>query len=168
MLERKQIGVIGVDSGQLMICDPCYVDCEWQEEEYDIKREYRIKKTGKIIDMAEHLDHGRTYESPLDELNGLTMNEAVKQEHVEEIPTKQTGHFSYDGICRVTGTEDGGGQLNYKKGHPGVAVACSTGYGDGCYPVYAEYNEEGRIAKIIIETITKVSKEEAESLGLTE
>ncbi|MDD4872904.1 MAG: hypothetical protein PHR77_20310 [Kiritimatiellae bacterium] len=27
---RIQVGVVGVDSGQLIICDPCYIDSEWQ------------------------------------------------------------------------------------------------------------------------------------------
>ena len=33
--EWKKIGVVGVDSGQLMICDPCYIDSEWKKEEFD-------------------------------------------------------------------------------------------------------------------------------------
>jgi len=27
----KQIGVVGVDSGQLLVCDPCYIGGEWKE-----------------------------------------------------------------------------------------------------------------------------------------
>jgi hypothetical protein len=34
-MERKQIGVVGVDSAQLVICDPLYIDTEWENEEYD-------------------------------------------------------------------------------------------------------------------------------------
>jgi len=26
----KQIGIVGVDSGQILICDPCYIDSEWE------------------------------------------------------------------------------------------------------------------------------------------
>jgi len=29
----KKIGVVGVDSGQLLISDPCYIDSEWEKEE---------------------------------------------------------------------------------------------------------------------------------------
>ena len=29
----KKIGVVGVDSGQLMVCDPCYIDSEWEKED---------------------------------------------------------------------------------------------------------------------------------------
>src|SRR5437870_1373054 len=38
-------------------------------------------------------------------------------------------------------------QFDYDLGHPGLGVVVSTGYGDGTYPVYAEFNEDGRITK---------------------
>lgn len=28
------IGHVGVDSGQLMLCDPCYINSEWRKNEY--------------------------------------------------------------------------------------------------------------------------------------
>ena len=45
-------------------------------------------------------------------------------------------------------------QLNYDLGHAGLGVVTTAGYGDGEYPVYATFNEEGRVAKIEIEFIT--------------
>jgi hypothetical protein len=44
-------------------------------------------------------------------------------------------------------------QFHYDLGHPGLGVVVSTGYGDGAYPVYAHFNEEGRIAKVWVEFI---------------
>lgn len=44
-------------------------------------------------------------------------------------------------------------QFNYDLGHPGLGVLVSSGYGDGVYPVYAEFNDEGRIAKVWVEFI---------------
>ena len=44
-------------------------------------------------------------------------------------------------------------QYDYDLGHPGLGVVVSTGYGDGTYPVYAEFNEDGRIAKVWVEFI---------------
>jgi hypothetical protein len=46
-------------------------------------------------------------------------------------------------------------QFNYDLGHAGLGVATSTGYGDGCYPVYATFNDEGRVAKIEVEFINE-------------
>lgn len=31
-LTKRKLGVVGVDSGQLMICDPCYLESEWKNE----------------------------------------------------------------------------------------------------------------------------------------
>ena len=64
--------------------------------------------------------------------------------------------FSYDGCCSVTDysrNSCGGGQLNFERKFNETysgpcAVAFSTGYSDGAYPVYATYNEDGRIAKV--------------------
>jgi len=28
------LGKVGVDSGQLMVCDPCYIDSHWKKEDY--------------------------------------------------------------------------------------------------------------------------------------
>lgn len=44
-------------------------------------------------------------------------------------------------------------QFAYDLGHPGLGVVVSTGYGDGVYPVCAEFNDEGRIARVWVEFI---------------
>jgi hypothetical protein len=44
-------------------------------------------------------------------------------------------------------------QFNYDLGHAGLGVCVSTGYGDGCYPVLAKFNSEGRIAEVKIKFI---------------
>ena len=46
-------------------------------------------------------------------------------------------------------------QWNYTKGHPGLGVSVSTGYGDGCYPVYVKRNQEGRIAEAKVVFISR-------------
>lgn len=140
-MKRKKIGEIGVDSGQAMICDPCYVDSEWKSREYGVERLYHVVG-GPDIDMA-----GRRFDEVLPEV-GMTMNEAVEQGKVVGLPHKRTHEFSYDGVCRETQSEDLAGQLNYALGHAGAGVAFSTGWGDGVYPVYATYNAEGRIVKV--------------------
>ncbi len=44
-------------------------------------------------------------------------------------------------------------QLHYDLGHAGLGVVVSTGYGDGVYPVFAEFNAEGRVARVWVEFI---------------
>ena len=57
------------------------------------------------------------------------------------------GQYSYHGASATT--------LKNNYGELGMAtsVVFSTGYGDGLYPVYAEMNEDGRVARIVIEFI---------------
>ena len=42
----------------------------------------------------------------------------------------------------------GASQWNYDKGHSGLGVTVSTGYGDGMYPVQVRRNNEGRVAEV--------------------
>lgn len=34
-METKLIGHVGVDSGQLLLCDPCYIDSQWEKEDFE-------------------------------------------------------------------------------------------------------------------------------------
>lgn len=95
---KKLIGRVGVDSGQILITDPCYIDSEWDSKD---RQEEKAK------------NH----------------------------------NFSYGGCCSQTLNKDGGGQLNYERGHAGVGVAVSSGYGDGLYEVWATYKDEGEFGK---------------------
>ena len=59
----------------------------------------------------------------------------------------KAGEYSYLGACGVT-LKKGYGQLGNS-----MSVAFSTGYGDGVYPVYAELDDDGRVAKIVVDFI---------------
>jgi hypothetical protein len=71
-----------------------------------------------------------------------------KEEDFSEHP-KHSGEYSYLGASNATLTE-GFGDLGLGRG-----IAFSTGYGDGIYPVYAKFNEDGRIVKVIIDFETE-------------
>jgi hypothetical protein len=92
-MTKKLIGYAGVDSGQLIIVDPCYL-AEWKDGEAD--------------DKGSH----------------------------------------YGKACEATLSRIGGGEV-LVAGVAGMGVAISTG-GDGAFPVYAHYQEDGRISKIEI------------------
>lgn len=55
------------------------------------------------------------------------------------------GKYGYLGSCHATLTN------NYGVLGNNGAVAFTTGYGDGVYPVFAEFNDEGRIVKVVIQ-----------------
>lgn len=64
----------------------------------------------------------------------------------EEHETR-AGEYGYLGACGIT-LSSGYGELGRSS-----AVAFTTGYGDGLYPVYAEINEDGRVARIVIDFV---------------
>jgi hypothetical protein len=53
--------------------------------------------------------------------------------------------YSYQGVSATT-IEDNFGQIGAAD-----AVAFSTGYGDGLYPVYVQVNSDGRVSKVVID-----------------
>ena len=105
MKKKTLLGYCGVDSGQLMIADPCYLS-DWKDTEHDA--------------------------------NPMTR--------------KSQFDFTYAGACQTTDNNNLGGQLN-NDGGARMGVSFRSGYGDGVYPVYAEYNSEGRIKRVIVEMI---------------
>lgn len=153
--QEKHIGKVGVDSGQLLICDPCYIDSEWVKEDFIHVERYRDKA-------------GNTYDYPTDFPNyehvmpsGKTPNEHIHSGDWECIPVpekvKARGRFSYAGVCETTLSDMQAGQLRYNLGHAGAGVAFSSGLGDGVYDVYATYADvEGwgrRIVSVRIDLI---------------
>jgi hypothetical protein len=90
-------GHFGVDSGQAMVGDPCYLD-QWKTNEGE---PWNLE--GKV------------------------------------------GEYSYQGVSATTI------ESNYGEVGGFSAVAFSTGYGDGVYPVYVQLNEDGRVSKVVID-----------------
>jgi hypothetical protein len=162
---KKIIGYVGVDSGQLLLTDPCYLK-DWKNDSTDEVLAHTIyqdtdgklwqycyggkttKVPGKVI-----TPFPGNYETPVGQgtptPNDLIASGAWK-------PTKYADagrssfycNYSYSGACAATMGDAHGGQLKYAKGHDGAGVAVRTGYGDGLYPVVAHYNREGRVRKI--------------------
>lgn len=92
---RELIGHVDVDSGQVLIVDPCYL------EDFDNETEYM----GDDTDIA--------------------------------------GAFGYSGVSSLT-VKHSYGQVEHG------AVASSTAYGDGSYPVYAEV-ERGVVKRLVVD-----------------
>mgnify|MGYP001600951479 CR=1 FL=1 len=169
-MKKKLLGYVGVDSGQLLIADPCYIDSEWKKEDFADIRLYEHKKTKKKLMYQASAGYSKnkstiTREKAFKKTGGelfanyeaitsfkKSMNEMEASKEVKELPVpekmKSIGHFSYAGSCETTMTNQH--QLNYKLGHPGVAVTFNSGYGDGCYKVYGYFNKDNRCVKVEI------------------
>jgi hypothetical protein len=147
-MKTVQIGVVGVDSGQLVICDPCYIDSEWEKEDFEDIRKYRHKTTGDILEYRVDFDN---YESPIEKYDGQTMNQLSKTgewQSIDDVPAEN--EFCYNACCKATLSKRGHGQLYYKAGHEGVGVVFSTAFGDGVFPVYAHYNNAGDLTHVSV------------------
>ena len=147
-MKKVCIGHVGVDSGQLLMCDPCYIDSEWSKEDFTDIRVYEHKDTKEKLQYKVDFPH---YEADILKY-GKNMNQLIATGEWIDVPMAESKYpFSYNACCKATLSEDGYGQLNYKLGHPGVGVAFSTAYGDGVYPVYAVYSAAGVLKSVTVE-----------------
>lgn len=134
--EIEEMGMVAVDSGQLMITDPCYIDSEWQNDELELLRLYKDKSSGDIYQFDKHFNH---YGEAIDGYD-KSVNELLKEGRFEELEIDYSNKitFSYAGACYSTLSDKGYGELPFKLGHAGAGIAVRTVLGDGMYPVYAE------------------------------
>jgi hypothetical protein len=140
------LGYVGVDSGQLVLCDPSYIDSEWEWEDFTDIRVYKHKTTG---DKLQYMVDFPNYEVVIPKY-GKTMNELNETGEWEELEdhTPAEHNFSYNACSKLTLSKRGGGQLNYEMGHKGVGVAFRTAFGDGIYPVYQNFDDDGELVSV--------------------
>jgi hypothetical protein len=143
----KLIGHVGVDSGQLLLCDPCYIDSQWVKEDFEDFRSYQHKDTGK--ELTYRIDF-RNYAEPIEIYGGKNMNELIATGEWEKVPDIKgaVNPFSYNACAKATLSEDGHGELRFNLGHVGAGVAFSTAFGDGMYPVIAHYMDDGTLRSV--------------------
>lgn len=138
-LEIEEMGFVSVDSGQLMITDPCYIRDEWQEEVLEDIRIY------KDIETSMTYQYEKDFQQYDEKINGFekTVNELVESGRFVELEIARDFNFSYAGASYATMSKNGYGQLSFKLGHKGAGIAVKTVLGDGDYSVFAEkYNDE--------------------------
>jgi len=94
MNDRINLGHVAVDSGQLMITDPCRIDEYWKKEDYDAKS----KPTAFSYNDISHKTLEKTTSSnfPRSKSRGLAVHIA-------------SGHG--DGLYQVWGYKDEGGRI---------------------------------------------------------
>lgn len=73
-MSSKLIGHVGVDSGQLLLCDPCYIDSQWVKEDFEDFRMYEHKTTQ---DRLQYLVDFNNYQTPIEKYDGKNMNELI-------------------------------------------------------------------------------------------
>ena len=148
-LEVVHLGVAAVDSGQLLVTDPAYIDSEWQYQPFEgADRVLVDTRTGDTVKWGRDFQR---YDKPL-EPYGKSPNELLEEGRLAEVPPPpppETYSYSYNGACQAT-LSQGYGELAYRLGHAGAGVVFSSGWGDGMYPVYGE-KHDGRIMRVYID-----------------
>lgn len=145
-LRVERLGVVGVDSGQLMVTDPCYVDSEWQVQPIQGLTAYSDVQTGRVY---KHGEDFQRFDEGADDLEGTVQQNIESGRLVKlAIDPERPFPYSYRGACNATLT-DGFGQLQYRKGPPGAGVVFATAWGDGVYPVYGEMID-GHIVRVYV------------------
>ena len=66
--------------------------------------------------------------------------------HADELPKSIGGNWQE--FCDNLENMHHSKTFNFDKGHEGLGVCVSTGYGDGSYPVYIKKNDEGRVCEV--------------------
>lgn len=148
-MRKLLIGYVGVDSGQILVCDPCYIDSEWKKENFADIRKYKHKETGDVVQYTK--DFSR-FDVVIPKYN-KSMNDMIDAGEVEEMTDTNVpeNNFSYNACCQLTLSPKRFGQLNYNMGHPGVGVVTSSGVGDGYYPVFAMVDRDGTVMSITVD-----------------
>jgi hypothetical protein len=146
---RKLIGHIGVDSGQVLVTDPCYLD-SFKNNEFKAKEWVDIQDSKGLLERVEKCSK-RWFEI-VDKINKGKLK--IVKEEMEQLPRD----YSYSGCAAATLSEEKAGELG-----DGMGVASSTGFGDGSYPVYVEYNREGRISRLIVDFVEEETDEDEDN-----
>ena len=134
------LGHVGVDSGQLIVMDPGYIDGNWKGEEMDLTEvlehpdgteETVVRASKRWFELIEDINEGK-----------------IK---IKQITKEPKHNLSYNAVCQQTLSNKGYGSIPYAKGHEGLAVVFSSGIGDGFYPVYGKIEEIEGMGKRITE-----------------
>lgn len=148
-MRKELIGKFAVDSGQFLICDPCYIDDYWKNEDFEDSRAYQHKVSGEILRYRLDFKH---YNDPIPSNNNANMNDLLATgDWIEMEPEPARNNFSYNACCRKTLSPNKGGSLKFDMGHDGIGVAIPTPHGDGYYNVYKVYNSRGEFVRIQID-----------------
>jgi hypothetical protein len=147
--EWIKMGSVGVDSGQLMICDPCYLNM-WEDNEYEDFRTYKDKETGKIYQLWKDFED---FEHKLPEYDNKTPNILIKEKKWEKILYEPEYGFNYNYISHREGMYK---QIRYLAGHDGLAVVFNSGLGDGRYGVWGRIRDVPGWGKRITEVLIKL------------
>ncbi|MGG3927063.1 hypothetical protein ABET51_13800 [Metabacillus fastidiosus] len=163
-MKRKLIGRVGVDSGQLLIIDPCYIEDEWKKDSESEILGVKFWGAGKANAVKYLQAKGYNVEIEEDGAGLIRTNnqkqvEVIQQALVEfleadfdknRIVWNIANNGSYQEVCQLTMNEKSSGEFKNI-----IGCAFTSGFGDGLYEVYATYKDFS-FGNMVDERITKV------------
>jgi hypothetical protein len=139
------IGSCGVDSGQLMITDPCYVK-DFVNNNMQDKRVFTVTATGKRYKLWQNF---KNFEEVIHD--GKTMNQLIAEgKVVETLEPGLDNTYSYSGACDQTLYDKRGGGTLFNGIGAEMGVAVRTADGDGCYPVFVKHDTDGAVKEVLV------------------
>ena len=154
-MKEKYLGRCGVDSGQLLLTDPCYLK-DFKNNEFEDERIYEwyeedLPKMLRKRTMVYPKDF-QDYNEPIQMIQlppvFRTMNEMIAEGHFKlKKSNKSKVDYSYNGCCQISCNSD----ENLNDHLNGLGVCFSTS-GDGEFEVYGAFNEDETLnyVKIIL------------------
>lgn len=159
--KARLLGHVEVDSGTIVVLDPCYIESHWRRREpamriggVDRERLAEVVRgwQGVVVDPAESKHTVAVTIAPGSSLTYPELQEkmeAAKPEgNILVFPMATEG--TIDRAFKATRQEACGGPTD--PGDRCLGVTFLSGVGDGTYPVYAYYDKGGRVSKVVVDT----------------
>ncbi|MRX74339.1 DUF4241 domain-containing protein [Bacillus lacus] len=172
-LTAKLLGTFQVNSGELVVTDPCYPPEELDEEGEELSLLLTPACKGEWIATAFLEEDGTVarliavhsgfqvrdewmemeIEIPVDSAQagifdadsyGRDEEISYEIENVQKLELNEEGLKYYAACCDITSTDDQGGVLE-------SGAVTVSGLGDGLYPVFVQFDEEGKVAAAAID-----------------
>ena len=135
----EQLGYVPLESGQILLADPLYIDEHWRKVPFEDVRKYRHKETGDIlefrVDFVSYAERIPKHEK--------SMNDLMSTREWESVPYEIACELSCNTIAHTTCKLEGGGEVAK------MAVAAATGF-DGLAPVFVRRGSDGKILQMVI------------------
>lgn len=140
----EKIGQVDVESGQVLLIDPCYIKDQWKNVPFTDNRGYRHIETGQELRL------GIDFTSHEELVLGLnkSVNELYREGALEVIHDQPGDELNYQNCCLTTRQPTRGGNVGP------LATAISVSAGDGLYSVFVERDENGNVLRVLLDFTT--------------
>ena len=145
-IELVELGEVFVDSGSLMLTDPCYVSSEWKNIPYEPLDKYKDLKSGDVYQFRKDFQRYDEILLPYEK----KVNQLINEKTLVLIEEERELSYSFAGSAYATSSKLGFGVLPFENGALGAGFCIKTVYGDGGYRVLGE-KYKGDIVRIYID-----------------